>query len=160
LFLDHPWKDFQQPHSWTFWGGGGAIFGKSRRCWFFPMGGGFIIKLNPPCTLQNCWGTLLLLSLIDVIGSFALLNSYRPHKNNFAVLKQTPLKGSHEHVDKLLPPPWVVVLLSFHHLLLPGWGTWMDGWWDEWMERTTTQGYYISRLIYKILRCWTFGGSL
>jgi hypothetical protein len=43
------------------------------------MGGGFIIKLNPPCTLQNCWGTLLLLSLIDVIGSFALLNSCRPH---------------------------------------------------------------------------------
>jgi hypothetical protein len=33
------------------------------------MGGGFIIKLNPPCTLQNCWGTLLVLSLIDVIGS-------------------------------------------------------------------------------------------
>jgi hypothetical protein len=33
------------------------------------MGGGFIIKLNPPCTLQNCRGTLLLLSLIDVIGS-------------------------------------------------------------------------------------------
>ncbi len=23
-----------------------------------------------------------------------------------------------------------------------------DGWWDEWMERTTTQGYYISRYIY------------
>jgi hypothetical protein len=21
----------------------------------------------------------------------------------------------------------------------------MDGWWDGWMERTTTQGYYISR---------------
>jgi hypothetical protein len=26
-----------------------------------PLGGGFIIKLNPPCTLQNCRGTLLLL---------------------------------------------------------------------------------------------------
>jgi hypothetical protein len=51
---------------------------------------------------------------------------------------------SHEHVDKLLPPPWVVVLLPFHHLL-PGWGTWMDGWWDGWMERTTTQGYYTSK---------------
>jgi hypothetical protein len=61
------------------------------------------------------------------------------------VLKQTALTGSHEHVDKLLPPPWVVVLLPFHHLLLPGWGTWMDGWWDKWMKRTTTQGYYISR---------------
>jgi hypothetical protein len=69
------------------------------------MGGGFIVKLNPPCMLQNLWGTLLLLSLIDVIGSFALLNSYRPHKNNFAVLKQTALTGSHDHVDKLLPPP-------------------------------------------------------
>ncbi len=34
-----------------------------------PLGGGFIIKLNPPCTLQNCRGTLLLLSLIDVTGS-------------------------------------------------------------------------------------------
>jgi hypothetical protein len=34
-----------------------------------PMGGGFIIKLNPPCTLQNCRGMLLLLSLIDMIGS-------------------------------------------------------------------------------------------
>ncbi len=54
---------------------------------------------------------------------------------------------SHEDVDKLLPPPWVVILLPFHHLLLPGWGTWMDGWGDGWMERTTTQGYYISRLV-------------
>jgi len=46
---------------------------------------------------------------------------------------------------------WVVVLLPFHHLLLPGWRTWMDVWRDGWMERTTTtrqnQGYYISRLI-------------
>jgi hypothetical protein len=42
-------------------------------------------------------------------------------------------------LDKLLLPPFVVLL--FHHLLLPGWRTWMDGWqdgWrDEWMERTT-----------------------
>jgi hypothetical protein len=34
-----------------------------------PMRGGFIIKFNPPCTLQNCRGTLLLLSLIDMIRS-------------------------------------------------------------------------------------------
>jgi hypothetical protein len=32
-------------------------------------------------------------------------SSCRPHKNNFAVLKQTALTGSHEHVDKLLSPP-------------------------------------------------------
>jgi len=42
------------------------------------------------------------------------------------------------------------LLLLFHHLLLLGWGTWMDGWRDGWMERTTTtgqtQGYYIRRL--------------
>ncbi len=35
--------------------------------------------------------------------------------------------------------------LLFHHLLLRGWGTWMDGWRDGWMERTITQGFYISR---------------
>ncbi len=33
--------------------------------------------------------------------------------------------GSHKHLQKLLP--FVVLLLLFHHLLLPGWGTWMDG---------------------------------
>jgi hypothetical protein len=27
----------------------------------------------------------------------------------------------------LLAPPWAVVLHPFHHLLLPGWGTWMTG---------------------------------
>jgi hypothetical protein len=64
------------------------------------MGGGFIIKLNPPCTLQNCWGTLLLLSLIDVLRSFALLNSCIPHKNNFTVLKQTALTGSLDEKQK------------------------------------------------------------
>ncbi len=53
--------------------------------------------------------------------------------------------GSHKHLDKLLQPPFVLLLLLFHHLLLPGWGTWMDGWRDGGMERTTTQGYYISR---------------
>ncbi len=51
--------------------------------------------------------------------------------------------GSHKHLDKLLLPPFVVLLL-FHHLLLPGWGTWMDEWWDgwrdEWMETTTIIG--------------------
>jgi hypothetical protein len=35
-------------------------------------------------------------------------------------------------------------LLLFHHLLLWGWGTWMDGWWNgwryEWMKKTTTTG--------------------
>jgi hypothetical protein len=41
------------------------------------------------------------------------------------------------YCNKLLLPPFVL-LLFFHHLLLPGWGTWMDGWRDEWMERTTT----------------------
>jgi hypothetical protein len=49
--------------------------------------------------------------------------------------------GSHKHLDKLLLQPFVLLLL-FHHLLLPRWGTWMDGWWDGWrdgwMERTTT----------------------
>ncbi len=47
-----------------------------------------------------------------------------------------------------------LLLLLFRHLLLPGWGTWMDGWRDGWMERTTTtiatgqnQGYYIRRLV-------------
>ncbi len=54
--------------------------------------------------------------------------------------------GSHKHLDKLLLSSWVVVVLLFHHLFLSGWGTWMDGWQDRWMERTTTQGYYISRL--------------
>jgi hypothetical protein len=29
----------------------------------------FFSNYFPPCTLQNCWGTLLVLSLIDVIGS-------------------------------------------------------------------------------------------
>jgi len=28
--------------------------------------------------------------------------------------------GSHKHLDKLLLPPFVVVPLLFHHLLLPG----------------------------------------
>jgi hypothetical protein len=44
------------------------------------------------------------------------------------------------------------VLLLFHHLLLPGWGTWMDGgqdgWRDGWMERTTTTGQ-TKDIIYK-----------
>jgi hypothetical protein len=44
-------------------------------------------------------------------------------------------------VNKL---PCVVVLHPFHHLLLSGWGTWMDGWqdgWrDEWMERADHTG--------------------
>jgi hypothetical protein len=29
------------------------------------------------------------------------------------------------------------VLLLFHHLLLPGWRTWMDGWQDGWMDHRT-----------------------
>ncbi len=55
--------------------------------------------------------------------------------------------GSHKHLDKLLLPPFVVLLL-FHHLLLRGWGTWMDGWRDEWMKRTTTTGQ-TKDIIYK-----------
>ncbi len=44
------------------------------------------------------------------------------------------------------------VVLLFHHLLLSGWGTWMDGgqdgWRDGWMERTTTTGQ-TEDIIYK-----------
>ncbi len=71
--------------------------------------------------------------------SLDLLKSCTRSTNNFAVLKQTALTGSHEHVDKLLPPPGVVVLHPFHHLLLSGWRTWMDGWRDEW--RTERHGW-------------------
>jgi len=46
--------------------------------------------------------------------------------------------GSHKHLDKPLLLPFVFLLL-FHHLLLSGWGTWMDGWRNEWMERMTGQ---------------------
>ncbi len=53
--------------------------------------------LSSPC--------LHLVSVVAGPPSLALLNSCRPHKNNFAVLKQTAVTGSHEHVDKLLPPP-------------------------------------------------------
>jgi len=38
--------------------------------------------------------------------------------------------------------------LLFHYLLLSGWRTWMDGWRDGWMERTTTTGQ-TKDIIYK-----------
>ncbi len=56
--------------------------------------------------------------------------------------------GSHKHLDKLLLP---FGLLLFHHLLFPGWGTWMDGWWGAWWDGWM-ESFISSRrpLIYKI----------
>jgi hypothetical protein len=44
-------------------------------------------------------------SIVVGLPSLALLNSCKPQKNNFAVLKQTAIIGSYDHVDKLRPLP-------------------------------------------------------
>jgi len=79
------------------------LFGSFGQVLFFSM---------PPFGLDWYFSSLCL-HLVSVVAgpsslvvagpsSLALLNSCRPHKNNFAMLKQTTLTGLHEHVDKLL----------------------------------------------------------
>jgi len=81
---------------------------------------------------HNVSSCLHLVSIVAGPPSLALLNSYRPHKNNFAMLKQTTLTGSHEHVDKLLPPSWVIVVLPF--LIFFFWDEELPGGMMGWMD--------------------------
>ncbi len=52
-------------------------------------------------------------------------------------------------MDKVLLPPFI--LLLFHHLLLPGWGTWMDGWLGRMTGRMDGKDDH-PRILYKWMR--------
>ncbi len=88
--------------------------------WFFPTGGGFIVKLNPPCTLQNCRGMLLLLNLIDMTDNLWPWMSLDDEMDGWMDGSDDEWKKLHNHTSRPRHPLHIVMTLWHPKIKLKG----------------------------------------